>query len=45
MGLTTRNVRFRTLGNVLVNPAVALLFIVLDVKPGRLRVHGGARRW
>jgi len=32
---------FRTLGNLLVNPAVALLFIDFE-KPRRLRVNGSA---
>jgi predicted pyridoxine 5'-phosphate oxidase superfamily flavin-nucleotide-binding protein len=35
------NGMFRSLGNVLVNPAVALLFIDFE-KPGRLRVNGYA---
>jgi predicted pyridoxine 5'-phosphate oxidase superfamily flavin-nucleotide-binding protein len=35
------NGMFRSLGNVLVNPAVALLFIDFD-KPSRLRVNGRA---
>ena len=33
---------FRSLGNVLVNPAVALLFIDFE-RPNRLRVNGSAR--
>jgi predicted pyridoxine 5'-phosphate oxidase superfamily flavin-nucleotide-binding protein len=36
------NGMFRSLGNVLVNPAVALLFIDFD-RPNRLRVNGSAR--
>jgi len=36
------NGMFRTLGNVLVNPAVALLFIDFE-RPDRLRVNGSAR--
>ena len=32
---------FRSLGNVLINPAVALLFIDFD-RPSRLRVNGRA---
>lgn len=36
------NGQFRSLGNVLVNPAVALLFIDWG-KPARLRLHGRAR--
>ena len=36
------NGMFRSLGNVLVNPAVALLFIDFE-RPGRLRVNGSAR--
>jgi len=35
------NGMFRSLGNVLVNPAVALLFIDFE-RPNRLRVHGHA---
>lgn len=35
------NGQFRSLGNVFVNPAVALLFIDW-AKPGRLRLHGRA---
>jgi predicted pyridoxine 5'-phosphate oxidase superfamily flavin-nucleotide-binding protein len=36
------NGMFRSLGNVLVNPAVALLFIDFE-RPNRLRVNGAAR--
>jgi len=36
------NGMFRSLGNVLVNPAVALLFIDFE-RPNRLRVNGSAR--
>ena len=36
------NGMFRSLGNVLVNPAVALLFIDFE-RPSRLRVNGSAR--
>jgi uncharacterized protein len=36
------NGMFRSLGNVLVNPAVALLFIDFE-RPDRLRVNGSAR--
>ena len=36
------NGMFRSLGNVLVNPAVALLFIDFE-RPSRLRVNGAAR--
>jgi predicted pyridoxine 5'-phosphate oxidase superfamily flavin-nucleotide-binding protein len=36
------NGMFRSLGNVQVNPAVALLFIDFE-RPNRLRVHGRAR--
>ncbi len=36
------NGMFRSLGNVLVNPAVALLFVDLE-RPRRLRVNGTAR--
>jgi predicted pyridoxine 5'-phosphate oxidase superfamily flavin-nucleotide-binding protein len=35
------NGQFRSLGNVLVNPKVALLFVDFE-KPNRLRVHGTA---
>ena len=35
------NGMFRSLGNLLVNPAMALLFIDFE-KPSRLRVNGGA---
>jgi len=37
------NGMFRSLGNVLVNPQVALLFIAMDGAPHRLRVLGDAR--
>jgi uncharacterized protein len=36
------NGMFRSLGNVLVNPAVGLLFIAMGEKPARLRVTGTA---
>src|SRR5215472_7500378 len=36
------NGMFRSLGNVLVNPAVALLFVDFE-RPNRLRVNGSAR--
>jgi uncharacterized protein len=36
------NCMFRSLGNVLVNPSVALLFIDFE-RPNRLRVNGSAR--
>jgi predicted pyridoxine 5'-phosphate oxidase superfamily flavin-nucleotide-binding protein len=36
------NGMFRSLGNVLVNPAVGLLFIDMGAKPRRLRVNGTA---
>jgi predicted pyridoxine 5'-phosphate oxidase superfamily flavin-nucleotide-binding protein len=36
------NGMFRSLGNVLVNPAVALLFVDLE-RPQRLRINGSAR--
>lgn len=36
------NGMFKSLGNVLVNPAVGLLFIALHGTPRRLRVHGTA---
>jgi predicted pyridoxine 5'-phosphate oxidase superfamily flavin-nucleotide-binding protein len=36
------NGMFRSLGNVLVNPAVGLLFIDMGEKPRRLRVNGDA---
>jgi predicted pyridoxine 5'-phosphate oxidase superfamily flavin-nucleotide-binding protein len=36
------NGMFRSLGNILVNPAVGLLFIALGEKPARLRVLGEA---
>jgi predicted pyridoxine 5'-phosphate oxidase superfamily flavin-nucleotide-binding protein len=36
------NGQFRSLGNVVVNPAVALLFIDW-AQPGRLRIHGRAQ--
>src|SRR5262252_2774934 len=34
---------FKSLGNVLVNPNVGLLFIALHGRPARLRVNGTAR--
>jgi predicted pyridoxine 5'-phosphate oxidase superfamily flavin-nucleotide-binding protein len=37
------NGMFRSLGNVVVNPNVALLFIAMHGKPRRLRVNGVAR--
>jgi predicted pyridoxine 5'-phosphate oxidase superfamily flavin-nucleotide-binding protein len=37
------NGMFKSLGNVLVNPAVGLLFIDMGEKPRRLRVNGTAR--
>lgn len=37
------NGMFRSLGNVLVNPVVGLLFIALHGRPQRLRVSGTAR--
>jgi predicted pyridoxine 5'-phosphate oxidase superfamily flavin-nucleotide-binding protein len=36
------NGMFRSLGNIGVNPAVALLFIAMDAAPKRLRVNGRA---
>jgi predicted pyridoxine 5'-phosphate oxidase superfamily flavin-nucleotide-binding protein len=36
------NGMFRSLGNVLVNPNVALLFIALNTTPKRLRINGRA---
>lgn len=36
------NGMFRSLGNILVNPAVALLFISLSATPKRLRINGRA---
>ena len=36
------NGMFRSLGNIQVNPAVALLFIALDASPRRLRINGRA---
>jgi predicted pyridoxine 5'-phosphate oxidase superfamily flavin-nucleotide-binding protein len=36
------NGMFKSLGNILVNPAVGLLFIAMGAKPGRLRVNGTA---
>ncbi|MEQ1617081.1 MAG: pyridoxamine 5'-phosphate oxidase family protein [Terricaulis sp.] len=36
------NGMFRSLGNILVNPAVALLFIALNATPKRLRINGRA---
>jgi predicted pyridoxine 5'-phosphate oxidase superfamily flavin-nucleotide-binding protein len=37
------NGMFKSLGNVLVNPSVGLLFIALHDKPKRLRVNGSAK--
>jgi predicted pyridoxine 5'-phosphate oxidase superfamily flavin-nucleotide-binding protein len=37
------NGMFRSLGNLVVNPAVGLLFIAMGEKPARLRVLGEAR--
>lgn len=37
------NGMFRSLGNIAVNPAVAILFIAMDAAPRRLRVNGRAR--
>ena len=37
------NGMFKSLGNLLVNPNVGLLFIALHDKPKRLRVNGSAR--
>jgi uncharacterized protein len=37
------NGMFRSLGNILVNPAVGLLFIAMGEKPARLRVLGEAK--
>src|SRR5262245_34765768 len=37
------NGMFKSLGNVLVNPNVGLLFIALHGRPARLRVNGTAR--
>lgn len=36
------NGMFRSLGNIAVNPAVALLFIAMDSAPKRLRINGRA---
>ena len=36
------NGMFKSLGNILVNPSVGMLFIALDGKPRRLRVNGEA---
>jgi predicted pyridoxine 5'-phosphate oxidase superfamily flavin-nucleotide-binding protein len=36
------NGMFKSLGNILVNPEVALLFIAMGAKPGRLRLNGTA---
>jgi uncharacterized protein len=36
------NGMFRSMGNIVVNPAVALLFIAMDGAPRRLRVNGKA---
>ena len=38
------NGMFKSLGNVIVNPNVGLLFIALHDKPKRLRVNGSAQR-
>src|SRR5258707_1013402 len=37
------NGMFKSLGNLLVNPNVGLLFIALHDKPKRLRINGSAR--
>jgi predicted pyridoxine 5'-phosphate oxidase superfamily flavin-nucleotide-binding protein len=37
------NGMFKSLGNILVNPAVGLLFIDMAAKPRRLRINGTAR--
>ncbi len=37
------NGMFKSLGNIVVNPHVGLLFITMDEKPRRLRVNGEAR--
>jgi predicted pyridoxine 5'-phosphate oxidase superfamily flavin-nucleotide-binding protein len=37
------NGMFKSLGNVLVNPAVGLLFIAMHGRPRRLRINGEAR--
>ena len=37
------NGMFKSLGNVLVNPSVGMLFIAMGEKPRRLRVNGTAR--
>jgi predicted pyridoxine 5'-phosphate oxidase superfamily flavin-nucleotide-binding protein len=37
------NGMFKSLGNILVNPAVGLLFVVFGERPARLRVQGEAR--
>jgi predicted pyridoxine 5'-phosphate oxidase superfamily flavin-nucleotide-binding protein len=37
------NGMFKSLGNIIVNPSVGLLFITMDDKPKRLRVNGTAR--
>ena len=37
------NGMFKSLGNLLVNPNVGLLFIAMHGKPKRLRVNGSAR--
>ena len=36
------NGMFRSLGNIRANPRVALLFLLLGDKPGRLRINGAA---
>ena len=37
------NGMFRSLGNLQVNPALAMLFIAMDASPKRLRINGQAR--
>ena len=37
------NGMFKSLGNLLVNPNIGLLFIAMNDKPKRLRVNGSAR--
>jgi predicted pyridoxine 5'-phosphate oxidase superfamily flavin-nucleotide-binding protein len=37
------NGMFKSLGNLLVNPNIGLLFIAMDDKPKRLRINGTAR--
>ena len=36
------NGMFKSLGNILVNPSVGMLFIAMDGKPRRLRINGEA---